>query len=1537
MKQCCIMGALILVMGVTLSAAQGLNYGQRNWITANNSLKNGIKVISQGHNGAVIELDLGGFYAQEVRHENEVYQKLSLPGGGYTKEIGKPEVATMGKFLAIPEGASVDLEILDYEFTTLTGYEVFPAQKPIPDAPNTTPPPFVKDEEAYSQNKAYPGVLAELSQPSTIRGVEVTDLLFYPLNYNPAKKELKVYTKIKVKVNFNGGDKFSNPKLRSPFFEPLYKRLLGNYASLEPANFNHDLKKINTSLNVEGSVLNVGNGADMLIITPDDFYDGILPLAQWRHQMGIITKVVKLSEIGPNPTADDIANYIKTAYNNWELPPTFVMIVGDVEYVPTNYKYRHPYDNLFIATDIYYGEMDESFIPFPDLFVGRLSVDNTTQLQTVVNKILNYEQNPYTDENWFNNLLLAAYEQSGRFFVATSESIYVHLSAMGYNIDRQYEGGNPPGSTQGVINAINNGVIIANHRDHGASRNYGDSYGGWSHPQFTTDDVSSLTNGAMLPVFFSLNCLSGWFDGETDEEPYNYECLGEELMRAEGKGAVGWIGSTRVSYSGYNDELDKGFIDAIWAGFNSNYPTDTSTNPLSDPIYYMGGVLNYGKYWMYDIYALPGGCPPYPWNPTPEETRTEFEEFNYLGDPAFQIFTAMPESMIVNYPSTVPVGPSQLVVNVSDYMGPIEGALVSVSQYDTLVQDRGFTDAAGQVILNISPLTPDPLKIVATYHDKYDHVGTILPIAEGPYVGYLKKVIDDSGGDGVINPGEDVDMTLWLKNYGSEPASGVYAILSTQDSYVSISQDSAYYGDMAPDDSSPGSNPYHFSVDISAPDKHGVSFDLPVVSAEGDTWVSHPSVIIRKPILEYVDKFIDDPDGNHFPEPGEDFNLYIDVKNSGSATAYGAQAFLSMAQDSYVHIADSVVSFGDILPDSVKRSLTGFPILIDSTCPDPYQVYLYVSMQTGAFTYHDTFLLKIRGKGFFDDVEYGEGDWTHGGSGDLWHITEHRSNSPTHSWYCGSEGSWQYNDNMNAWLVTPEIALYPESKLVFYTYYSLESGYDYGYVEISTNGGNTWQQLGDSFNGNSGGWIRVERDLRDYTGAVLIRFRMTSDVSVTYEGWYIDDISVEPFLYPDIDVSPLNFNVVLAPDTVDTEWLRISNVGEAPLYFTTRDSEWAEGSILTRRKGALRKHAALNAQTKQRNENKFFVHSEPGKGEPDPGHGTPQLENHGGPDDSGYIWIDSDDAGGPTYNWIDITSLGTPLYLGDDSYQEVTLPFSFLFYGNTRTSIKICSNGYLTFGSDGSDYTNDPIPNTNDPNDFIAPFWDDLNPGSGGQVYYYYDADSGRFIVEWYHVPHYGGGGTYTLEAILYPDGHMLYQYNTMSGELTSATIGLENPTGTVGLQVVYDASYVHNDLAVWLGQNLGWLTEHPSSGEVDVGEYLDVAVVFDTHDLEAGNYGALLKVLSNDPDEGVVDVTINMTVGNYILGDVNADGNVDYMDVIYLGNYLFAAGPPPNPMASGDLNQDGNVDTNDLTMLANIVFGGTSPSNSKTKAKKSF
>lgn len=201
-----------------------------------------------------------------------------------------------------------------------------------------------------------------------------------------------------------------------------------------------------------------------------------------------------------------------------------------------------------------------------------------------------------------------------------------------------------------------------------------------------------------------------------------------------------------------------------------------------------------------------------------------------------------------------------------------------------------------------------------------------------------------------------------------------------------------------------------------------------------------------------------------------------------------------------------------------------------------------------------------------------------------------------------------------------------------------------------------------------------------------------------------------------------------------------------------------------------------------------------------------------GPDAYGYFMMDSNS--GATYSWIDITATGTDTGItGDDDSTSVAIGFPFNFYGNTYNSVYVSSNGFLTFHSSGStDYDNDPIPDANTPNDNICPFWDDLFPPSGGTIYYQTQgtAPNRMFIVEWYEISHIGDDGwtpprsKFTFEAILYEGSNDIkFQYKSMQNGVGfyadgwSATVGIENATGTVGLQYPYNSTSISDGLAI--------------------------------------------------------------------------------------------------------------------------------------------
>ena len=155
-----------------------------------------------------------------------------------------------------------------------------------------------------------------------------------------------------------------------------------------------------------------------------------------------------------------------------------------------------------------------------------------------------------------------------------------------------------------------------------------------------------------------------------------------------------------------------------------------------------------------------------------------------------------------------------------------------------------------------------------------------------------------------------------------------------------------------------------------------------------------------------------------------------------------------------------------------------------------------------------------------------------------------------------------------------------------------------------------------------------------------------------------------------------------------------------------------------------------------------------------------------------------------TYGFEDIRNVGTAVTLSDDSGVVVPIPFSFNFYGVDKNSVAICSNGYLTFGTDFTDFINVPIPDPADPDDMIAPLWDDLNPGAGGQVQYFSSgfAPNRAFIVQWTDVPQFGNTDQNTFQAILFENNNRVslrYLQVTPEAFAGDYTIGIENADGS--------------------------------------------------------------------------------------------------------------------------------------------------------------
>lgn len=248
----------------------------------------------------------------------------------------------------------------------------------------------------------------------------------------------------------------------------------------------------------------------------------------------------------------------------------------------------------------------------------------------------------------------------------------------------------------------------------------------------------------------------------------------------------------------------------------------------------------------------------------------------------------------------------------------------------------------------------------------------------------------------------------------------------------------------------------------------------------------------------------DDDNGNGVIEPGESVTIECDITNNGGAATDVAGTLTSSSGD--ITVTDGSGDFGDIAGGASASETFSFDVSSGADQPSTFDFTLAVQA-SGHGAQDLDFQLFSPVTEIDDDVESGEGYWTHSGDQDSWHISEEEAYSPTHSWKCGDTGSGQYSPNMNASLYSPPVWFTAaDATLGFNTLYQLWTYSDYGYVEI--NDGSGWVQLA-SYNGIQSTFIHRTINLSAYAETtVQIRFRMQTDSSGNLEGWYLDDIQL---------------------------------------------------------------------------------------------------------------------------------------------------------------------------------------------------------------------------------------------------------------------------------------------------------------------------------------------------------------------------------------------------------------------------------------------
>lgn len=811
----------------------------------------GFRIESSSSTGLLLHYSVPGIGISAIDDGEAKGQEIIMKGSFGSYAEGLPNLPFENRYIAVPKGATVSIKVKEKGCRTLTGIDILPAAAVQGNAA-VGKPRVQKDMGVYGKDANYPSENVAIAQTTQIRGLDVVMLNVTPFRYNPVRKTLEVIYDMDIEVRFEGGSgQFGEARYRNPAWDGILRDLVINSDMLPEAHY-YDL--------LNEAIRSGEEGCEYLIVSPDD--EDILAYAdtlkQFRNKQGILTKVVTTTECGGND-ANTIKSYIKNAYDNWTIPPAAVMIFSGIDTLDVGSQYYwwssgipgfpllfKEYDNGIYLQDYHYSsdnpyaDMNDDSIP--DIALSRLPALNLEEYRTQVNKLIQYETNPPTRPDYYNEPIITSSYEENKWFLVTSQSVngfyrnklglrpknfymlYEYTSddlfppetawSSAYNTDAVVDYFGPNGQNyiaqqpdtlndwrnmfenQYLIDAMSEGSFLTLYRDHSASDV-------WCSPYFYSFEIQKLSNTE--PTFlFSIGCNTAVYsDIEYFQLDGSYWPMGEHPMIYEfckaKVGALGGIGATTVTHSHFNDILTWGMIDNFWPNYMPNIGTMEQPK-FTRPAY----ALVAGKLFLNQHAFLPN------WWPT--KVTTTQNVFHYLGETYLNLYTEVPQEMAIDA-SPFTNSPTQYTMTAE------EGATICLSHGDEIL---AVVQATGQPQDFTLPNLPigERFVVTVTKQNRFRFEQTVTVISNAlPFV-YVKNAdIKDQDGNGQLDYGEYADIDITLNNHNEIGSTSGEITLHCDSPYVEIVQGLAHYPQMTADANLTIGNAFRIRLSSSVPDQ----------------------------------------------------------------------------------------------------------------------------------------------------------------------------------------------------------------------------------------------------------------------------------------------------------------------------------------------------------------------------------------------------------------------------------------------------------------------------------------------------------------------------------------------------------------------------------------------------------------------------------------------------------------------------------------------------------------------------------------------
>ncbi len=628
-----------------------------------------INVLDSEPNRIVIQYEFGDFSQRPISINGQIFTEIHLGNESLKKEKGSPALPDVSRSIIIPDAARMAVSIVDSSYYEIKNINIPSSKGFILRNVNPADVPYTFGK-AYNTDAFYPGPVAILRQPYIMRDYRGIVVTVNPFQYNPAQRLLRVYTDITVQITAIGKEDL-NVLERKGFKRRPCQAFRDIYSS----------QFINYNMNMAAeSYTSPDEQGNMLIIAYDPWISNVQPLADYKTSIGINTTIVGISTIGNNSTS--IKNYIQNVYNTSDL--AFVLLVGDSAQVAT------PSASGGVS-DPTYSKLAGSD-DYPDIFVGRFSAETAADVDTQVQRTIEYETMPATEQDWFwRGVGIASPEgdsstgDDGQSDQQHIEAIRLDLLAYDYTVVNQiYEAWGP--NTADITNALNAGRGIINYCGHGSRT-------AWGTTGFSVTNINALTNHNRLPFIFDVACVNGQFNG--------YTCFAEAWMRAtngnEPTGAIGiYASSINQSWAPPMEAQDK-FNSLYIAGAYSTY----------------GALCYTGSCSMMDKYGS-GGV-------------SMFNTWHIFGDPSLRVVgAAVLDTTTARNPSPVDgatgVDPNAVLSWTPGTYAASHDVYFGTDYNSVLDANHSSSEYKGSQPLDYNSFTPGTLNYSTTYYWAIDEV-----------------------------------------------------------------------------------------------------------------------------------------------------------------------------------------------------------------------------------------------------------------------------------------------------------------------------------------------------------------------------------------------------------------------------------------------------------------------------------------------------------------------------------------------------------------------------------------------------------------------------------------------------------------------------------------------------------------------------------------------------------------------------------------------------------------------------------------------